>query len=563
MTRSPTWSSLSSLAAVALLVLATGCENPSTIDGVNVAATVPSRGLRAVDSTRIRARTSFLASDLLEGRAPGSRGGELAAEYIASEMAGIGLEPAADGGYRQRVPILALEPDPTLQFTSADGRSSFQPAYLEDFVAWTGRQQEEVEFSGDVVFVGYGISAPASDWDDYAGTDVTGRILLGLVNDPGSAGVPGFRGDTLTYFGRWTYKYEEAARQGAEGLILVHTPSSAGYGWSVVRNSWSGPQFELPREEGEPSLSVEAWVSRGGARRLLGLAGLDLNSLIAAARRPGFTARELPLRAEGEIRSRIERMETPNVVGLLPGSDSARRDEVLVFTSHYDHLGIGPPQNGDSIYNGAADNASGIAVLLDVAEAFAGLPEAPARSLLFAAVTAEESGLLGSEYLAENPPFGHFVANINVDGVNMYGRTEDMVQIGGEHSTLGSTFGRVASYLDLRPAGDHAPEQGYFFRSDQFSFARAGVPALYIDPGVDYVGEPEGTGESRTADYRERRYHQPDDELLPEHTMGGAAQQAQTAFLVGWVTAAAADPPAWNQGSPFATSGEAGEGGGR
>lgn len=532
-------------------LLATGCEPATTVDGVNISGLAADDGLAAIDSAAIRARTAFLADDLMEGRAPGTRGGRLAAEYIASEFASLGLEPPADGSYYQSVPILGVTPDPALAFLSDDGRTRFTPLYLEDYVAWTPRQREQVEFSGEVVFVGYGITAPEYDWDDYEGADVEGKVLLGLVNDPGGTGdVEGFRGDTLTYYGRWTYKYEAAARRGAAGMILVHTTGSAGYGWPVVRNSWSGEQFQLPLEGPRPP-AVEGWMSEESTRRLLELAGVSLDSLVSAARSRAFTATPLPLRATGRIRSRVRRMDAPNVVAALPGSDSVLRDQVVVYTSHYDHLGVDPNLEGDSIYNGAKDNASGTSTIIEVAEAFAGV-EPPRRTVLFAAVTAEESGLLGSRYLGGHPPRGTFVADINMDAVNMYGRTEDIVQLGGDHSSLGETFDEVAGYLGLQVKGDQHPEQGYFFRSDQFSFVNRGVPSLYLEEGLDPAGDPGAeVGERRDREYREVRYHQPADELLPEHTLGGAEQMAEAAFLLGWVVANADSAPTWSAGSPF------------
>lgn len=546
--RRPTW------VAAALVAVLAGCGEGTTIDGVPIESEAVQGALAAIDSASIRARTAYLASDLMEGRAPGTRGGHLAAEYVASEFAALGLEPAGDRGFLQEVPIVGSTPRPDLTFTSADGRVRFDPAYLEDFVAWTSLQESRVEASGELVFVGFGVDAPKAGWNDYADVDVEGKILLGLVNDPGSRGASGFRGDTLTRFGRWTYKFEEAARRGAAGMLLVHTPESAGYGWSVVSNSWSGEQYGLPVEEDERLLAMEGWMSEDAARRLLDLAGVSLDTLIGQASTTDFRGRPLPLRVEAGVESRLRRFSSPNVVAALPGSDPAVRDETVVFTTHYDHLGMEAEgaSGSDVVFNGAKDNASGVATLLEVARAFAGMPERPRRTILFAAVTAEESGLLGSEYLARHPPVGRFVANINMDAVNMYGRTEDLVELGGEHSTLGTTFRRVGEHLEFRVEPDPDPEQGYFFRSDQLSFVNRGVPALYVEEGREYVGEPEGTGRRRARAYREERYHQPDDEMLPEYTMGGAAQQGAAAFLLGWVVANAEDLPAWAPGSPFA-----------
>lgn len=540
--------------AAALVAVLAGCGDGRTVEGVSVESEAVRHALASIDSTSIRARTAYLASDLMEGRAPGTRGGDLAAEYVASEFAALGLEPAGDQGFLQEVPIVGASPRPDLSFTSEDGRVRFDPAYLEDFVAWTSLQESLVEASGDLVFVGFGVDAPNADWNDYANVDVDGKFLLGLVNDPGSRGASGFRGDTLTRFGRWTYKFEEAARRGAAGMLLVHTPASAGYGWSVVSNSWSGEQYDLPAGEDDRRLAVEGWLGEGAARRLLDLAGVSLDTLIDQASTAEFQGRPLPLRVEAGVESSLRRFSSPNVVAALPGSDPSVREETVVFTTHYDHLGMASEgeSGSDVVFNGARDNASGVATLLEVARAFAGMPVRPRRTILFAAVTAEESGLLGSEYLARHPPSGRFVANINMDAVNMYGRTEDLVELGGEHSTLGTTFRRIGEHLDFRVERDRHPEQGYFFRSDQLSFVDRRVPALYIQEGRDYVGEPEGTGERRSRAYREERYHQPDDEMLPEYTMGGAAQQGAAALLLGWVVANAEELPAWTPESPFA-----------
>lgn len=546
--RAPLW------VAAALAVVLAGCGEGRTVDGVPVESDAVRGALASIDSTSIRARTAYLASDLMEGRAPGTRGGDLAAEYVASEFAALGLEPAGDRGFLQEVPIVGVTPHPDLTFVSEDGRVRFDPAYLEDFLAWTPLQESRVEAAGELVFVGFGVDAPSAGWNDYADVDVDGKMLLGLVNDPGFRGAPGFRGDTLTRYGRWTYKYEEAARRGAEGMLLVHTPESAGYGWSVVSNSWSGEQYGLPAGEDDRRMAVEGWISEDAARRLLDLAGVSMDALVGEASTAGFRARPLPLRVEAGVESSLRRFSSPNVVAALPGSDPSVREETVVFTTHYDHLGLAAEgeSGSDVVFNGAKDNASGVATLLEVARAFAGMPERPRRTILFAAVTAEESGLLGSEYLARHPPTGRFVANVNMDAVNMYGRTEELVALGGEHSTLGATFRRIGEELEFRVERERHPEQGYFFRSDQLSFVDQGVPALYIEQGGDYVGESEGTGERRSRVYREERYHQPDDEMMPEYTMGGAAQQGAAAFLLGWVVANAEDLPTWTPESPFA-----------
>ena len=546
---------LTILAASALALLG-GCRAHAS----GTAKRDHAAALASITEADLMRHIGVLASDDFEGRGPGTKGGRKTVDYLVNQFRELGLAPGnPDGSYVQAVPLTGYSVTSTASFTTARGVSDL--AFPDQYVAITKYTDPRVEVANsEIVFVGYGVVAPEYGWDDFKDVDVRGKTIVMLVNDPP---IPDphdpsrlddsmFKGAAMTYYGRWTYKYEEAARLGAAGLILIHTPESAGYGWSVVRNSWSGEQFEIPNEPGEYHESLEAWVTEAAARRLLGLAGVSLDSLMAEARRPGFRARPLPLHATGSIRSDVERTTSANVVALVPGRDSTLRDQVVVYTSHYDHLGIGAPEDGDAIYNGAKDNASGTSAIIELARAYERLPERPRRSVLLAAVTGEESGLLGSAYLARHPPYGHFVADINMDAINMYGRTSDLVELGGEYSSLGDVFQELTGYLGLDARGDQSPGQGHFFRSDQFSFVKRGVPSLYVEQGVDYVGEPAGTGEKREETYRKERYHQPDDEMLPEYTMGGAAQQTQAAFLLGWVAANAPRPPVWKPGSPFA-----------
>ena len=508
------------------------------------------RAMQAIDAPALDAHMRFLSDDLLEGRGPGTRGIEIAAQYIAAQFQRAGFEPAvSDTSYFQRVPFVAMTPDAQLAMRAGGRR--FDLGYGDDFVAFSGVQEPTASASGELVFVGYGVTAPEQNWDDFEDVDVTGKILLVLVNDPGKTQAGRFRGDTLTYYGRWTYKYEEAARRGAAGAILIHTRELAGYPWGVVRSSWSGEQFELQATPGEPRVPVKAWITWDAAARVLAAAGQDLQALYDAAQSADFRPVPTGVQVDATVRSRIRRIESSNVAGILRGS--SRPDEVVVYTSHYDHLGIGDPVNGDSIYNGARDNASGTALLIALADAFARLPEPPARSILLLAVTAEEQGLLGSRYYAENPilPLTKTAANVNVDALNLWGATTDIVALGVDRSTLGPIVEQAAAAEGLTLEGDASPEQGYFFRSDQFSFVRFGVPAAYIDQGYDYVGRPAGWGEAREDEYREHDYHQPSDEYRADFDLAGAVQMGRVAFRVGYDVAQMSAFPEWLPGAEF------------
>lgn len=506
--------------------------------------------LEAIAPHALDAHLRFLAHDLLEGRAPGTRGIELAAHYIAAQFERAGLRPAVgDTSYFQRVPVVGMTSRARLAFEAGGERLELR--YGDEFVAWAGTQRPEASARGDIVFVGYGVNAPEYGWNDYKDADLSGKILLSLVNDPGKTEPGRFRGDTLTYYGRWTYKLEEAARRGAAGAILVHTRELAGYPWGVVSSSWGRERFGLEVKPGERRLAVMAWVPWDVAARALAAAGKNLDALYAAAQSADFRPVETGVRLSATVRSRIRRIESANVAGILPGRSRPR--EVVVYTAHYDHLGIGRAADGDSIYNGARDNASGTALLITLADAFARLPQRPARSVLFLAVTAEEYGLLGSRYYAENPliRLTRTAANVNMDGANLWGPTEDVIAIGVDRSTLGPVVERAARAERLTLRGDRFPEQGYFFRSDQFSFVRWGVPAAYIEHGYDYVGRPEGWGVQRQDEYNERDYHQPSDEVRPDFDYAGAVQQGRVAFRVGWEVAEAKDLPQWLPGAEF------------
>jgi Zn-dependent M28 family amino/carboxypeptidase len=508
--------------------------------------------LAAIRADAVRAHVRFLSSDLLEGRAPGTRGGRIAAEYIASEFERMGLQPV-NGSYFQPVPILGVTARPeAVRFAFRGPRGQATAKYMDDVIAWSLAQKPVVQASGPVVFVGYGIVAPEYRWNDYAGVDAKGKIVMMLVNDPPATPQEPelFAARAMTYYGRWTYKLEEAERQGAAGVILVHTTESASYPWNVVTGSWSGEQYQLPLKPGRTApLAVASWVTHEEAQRILALGGQSLDSLTAAAQRRGFRAVDTGVTTSVRLENEIRRLETANVVGLAPGTT----DEVVIFSAHYDHLGIGPAVNGDSIYNGALDNASGVAVILATANGFATLKERPRRGVLFMALAAEESGLLGSEFYAQNPlfPLARTAADLNIDMTPLVGPTKDIEQLGGDRSTLGAELDALLRPLGMYATGDPRPEAGSFFRSDHFPFAKAGVPALYFKSGDVVVGKPEGWGAQQSKIFDDQHYHQPSDEFHEDFDWSTGQQLARIAFRLGWRIANAPEMPKWLPGSEF------------
>jgi Zn-dependent M28 family amino/carboxypeptidase len=516
-------------------------------------ATPGTLAARALDANVLRAHLEFLADDALEGRAPGTRGGAVAAKYIATQFERLGLEPAGDSGtYFQRVPIITLTPEPTLAVAGAAPL-----AWKTDYVMWSMRNDSLVDVKGDAVFVGYGIVAPEQGWNDYAGLDVKGKIVIALVNDPGLRDSTIFRGRILTYYGRWTYKIEEARRQGAAGILMVHTTESATYPWTTVLSGWVGPQVRL---ETPPSpLMVAGWLHQDAATRLFKQGGQDLQALSEAAAHPGFKAVPLKLQLQGTVRSAIRRSETENVLGRWPGRGPLAHEAVLIG-GHYDHFGIGAPVDGDSIYNGAQDNASGTAGVLATAEAFFRSGVRTSRSLVFVGFAAEESGLLGSQALATRPPFPlrDMAAILNLDVLNLYGRTRDFSALGLDQSSLGRAIGQAAAAEGLKvTTNEEALIRGAFFRSDHFSLARAGVPGTSLESGSDFVGKPAGWGKEQQDLYIAKRYHQPSDEILPWFTYDGAMQQLRVTIRTAVLVSNAPTQPTWNATSEFRQAGEA------
>ncbi len=516
------------------------------------AATEAAAGPR-ITATKLKGHTRFLASDLLEGRGPATRGDELAQAYIAAQFESFGLEPgAADGSYIQKVEIVGIKsaaPD-TVVFKKGAEAVTLQK---QEFVAFSGAEQPTSGFeNAELVFVGYGIEAPEFGWDDYKGLDVKGKVLVMMNNDPENDPLL-FKGKTRLYYGRWDYKYEMAASKGAAGAIIIHTVPSAGYGFSVVQNSWSGELFSLAGETG-PRVQVKMWATEEAVRKVATLAGHDLAALTAAAQKKDFKPVLLGVNLSMTLRNEVKKKASANVIAKLTGSDPKLKAESVFFTSHHDHFGrIEAPAGQDGIFNGAHDNAVGVAGLLALAESSAQLSERPKRTLYFAAVAAEEQGLLGSKYLAQNPPVpaGRIAANINMDGANIWGRTKDLTMIGYGKSSLDKTINALAALQGRRVVADQSPDKGFFYRSDQFSFAKKGVPAAYFDGGMEVIGKPEGWGRKEQEAYEEKHYHQVSDELRDWWNLEGAIEDFRLLFFLGVQVANQAEMPAWNPGDEF------------
>lgn len=520
------------------------------------------RGGPRLNETAMRAHIKFLSSDLLEGRGTGARGGELAANYIAAQLEALGLKGAgAQGSFFQPVSLVGVKADPNTKLTISgrNGKESFK--FADDYVAFTGAQSEEVDVDADMVFVGYGINAPELRWNDYKGdADYRGKILVMLVNDPpATAEEPSlFGAKALTYYGRWTYKYEEGARRGAAGVILLHTTESAGYPWSVVRTSNGAWRFDIARTSNDTSfLKIRSWVTDETARKIMKLAGQDLDDLRAKAATRSFVPVPLNLKAKINLKSEVKRVQAPNVVGVLPGRDPKLRDKYVVYSAHWDHLGVGAPNaSGDTIYNGALDNATGVASVLAIAEALAKLPAAqrPRRSSLFLFPTAEEQGLIGAEWYSKHPlvPLAKTAANVNLDSMNVLGRTHDFIPLGAERSSLMAVVQAVAREHGMRVSPDARPEQGSFYRSDHFPFAKVGVPSISLKEGNDYVGRSKEWGEEQFKAYNTAHYHQPSDEFRETWDFSGMVQEAEIALAIGRRIADAPAMPRFNANDEFA-----------
>ncbi len=499
---------------------------------------------------------SVIASDSLMGRAPATIGEERTIAYLTDEYRKLGLQPANNGRYLQEVPMVKITAEPSMKMSFSAGQKKVDLKYAVDFIGNTSQIKDQVAVDGsDVIFVGYGIDAPEKDWNDYQGLDLKGKTVLMLVNDPGYATNDSslFKGNAMTYYGRWTYKFEEAARLGATAAVIIHETGAASYPWEVVRNSWSGPQFHLPGNEISTSpLQFQGWITTDCAKELFRSAGLNYDRLTAEAAKPGFKPVAMNLRTSISFRNKIEKITSNNVAAVWPGTD--RSDEYIIYTAHWDHFGVNNTYSGDTILNGAMDNATGTAALLEIAKAFTRLPQRQHRSVLFLSVTGEEQGLLGSKYYVENPifPLNKTVAVINIDAMNIFGKTKDMTIVGYGNSALDKYAMDVLKRHGRYVAPDPHPERGGFFRSDHFSFAKAGVPSLYLDGGIDYVGHGKEWGQEVTQQWIMKNYHKPGDNYEPDKwNFEGLMEDLKVYFEVGYDLSDSGEFPEWSAGSPF------------
>jgi Zn-dependent M28 family amino/carboxypeptidase len=510
--------------------------------------------METINPERIRAHVRFLSHDLLEGRGTGQRGGDIAAEYIAAQFAVYGLKAGGDNGtYMQKVPMVGITPMPETTFSIAPSSGApMNLKVLDDYVAYDQTQQPQSDIDAPIVYVGYGIHAPEYNWDDYKDADVKGKVLLMLVNEPPSEDTKFFKGKALTYYGRWTYKYEEAARRGALAVLLIHQTDMASYPWEVVRNSNSGEKSYL-KLDGTPKLKAAAWIQFEVADKLAKSAGLNLGKMMTEAQSREFKPVPLPAKLQAHLVSKIRPFESNNVIGLLPGGDAKLKSEAVMFTAHYDHLGVRPDMPGDNIYNGANDNATGCGVLLELTRAFSQAAEKPRRSIIFASVTAEEQGLLGSEYLGKHPPFpaGKITLDLNYDDLPPLGSPEEVEVSGAERTTFYKTVEATAKDFRLVIRADAHPEAGHFYRSDHFSLARVGIPAFSVNEGIKYKGHDEAWGLKQDEEYNQKHYHQPSDEYHPTMDFTGDATMARFGFLLGWQASSMPQLVGWEKGDEF------------
>jgi Zn-dependent M28 family amino/carboxypeptidase len=558
-----------SLPLFGLCALVAACGGSETGTGAPASPTAESRQTARIEPGAILERIRVLASDEYEGRAPGTKGEDLTVSYLVEESKKLGLQPGnPDGTYVQKVPLVGITGAEAQPLTVTKGSRTRTFKWADEVVAWTKRVTDTASIDdSDLIFAGYGVTAPEYSWDDFKGIDVRGKTLVVLVNDPQvpDAGDPStldprmFNGQAMTYYGRWTYKYEKAAELGAAGLLIVHETGPAGYPFAVVQG-FLGERFDLVTENKNVNrASIEGWLSLDAAKELFTMAGQDFDALKKQAVTRDFKPVPLGLTASMGLRNTMRTIDSQNVVAKVEGSDPRMKEEYVVYSSHWDHLGVGEPVDGDRIHNGALDNASGVAALLEIARAFAQAQPKPKRSILFLFVTAEEQGLLGSEYYATHPlyPLEKTVANINIDGVNQWGRTSDITVIGMGASDLDDYLREAATARNRTLVPDPESEKGFYYRSDHFNFAKVGVPALYTDTGTTFIGKDESYSRTKRDEYTANDYHKPSDEIKPDWDLSGAVEDAELMFMVGFDVANADTFPEWKPGNEFKTARDA------
>jgi Zn-dependent M28 family amino/carboxypeptidase len=514
---------------------------------------------QAITADALLGHIKDLSADSMEGRTPGTPGEEKAVAYMQSQFKAIGLKPGnPDGTYIQNVELIGYQAHPTASFTA--GGKTIALKYPDDYIANSRHNRAETKVANsDIVFVGYGVVAPEYGWDDYKGMDVKGKTLLMLVGDPpvGSAAdstqldTAMFKGKAMTYYGRWTYKYEIATTKGAAAVIIIHETGPAGYPYAVVRGSNSNEQFDVLSPDAEKRVGVEGWITLDKAKELFAAAGQNFGALHDAAKHKEFKPVALNAKANFDVKITARTIQSHNIVGKVEGS--SRKDEYVVYTAHWDHLGRDTTLKGDQIYNGAIDNASGSSAILEIARAYTKLPTPPARSILFVSVTGEEKGLLGSKYYATHPlyPLAKTAANINIDGFNQWGRTSDFTVIGLGNSTLDDVITGILKSENRTVRPDAEPEKGFYYRSDHFEFAKQGVPALDTDNGIEYIGKPADYGMKKRDDYTNNDYHKPSDDVKPDWDLSGAVEDMQNLFRVGYAVSQTPAMPQWKAGNEF------------
>jgi Zn-dependent M28 family amino/carboxypeptidase len=546
------------VAALIGMTLGSACAKSDNAGMSSVSTTAADSAAGVITADSMLQHIKDLSADSMEGRGPGTPGEDKAVAYLQAQFKAIGLKPGnPDGTYIQNVDLVGYVAHP--KFTLTAGGKNVALKYPDDFIANSRHSRPETKIdNSDVVFVGYGVVAPEYGWDDYKGVDVKGKTILMLVNDPpvtvaGDTALDStvFKGKAMTYYGRWTYKYEIASDKGAAAAIIIHETGPAGYPYDVVRNSNSQEQFDVISPDAEKRVPVEGWIRLEKAKELLSDAGLNFDSLKAAAVKKDFKPVPVNAKATFDVKIDSRKIQSHNVVAKIDGSD--KKDEYVVYTAHWDHLGKDTTLKGDQIYNGAADNASGTSELLEIARAYTKLPSPPKRSVLFLSVTAEEKGLVGAKYYATHPlyPLTKTVANINMDGINPWGKTSDYTVIGLGNSTLDDVLTGVLKSNGRTVRADPEPEKGFYYRSDHFEFAKQGVPALDIDAGVDFVGKPNGYGMQKRNEYTEKDYHQPSDEVKPDWDLSGAVDDARVLMKVGYTVAQTDAIPQWKPGTEF------------